>query len=94
MPRQHLRALFRDSSFKVSVDKSLQRTHIAYRSEVDASRRGVCTKIWVTLALAFAAVVGVAFAFPRVFGKALAADLAERLLEAALEAGLFKKIFE
>ena len=75
----------------MGVGKSPQRTHIADRSEVDASRRGLCIEIWVALAFAFAAVFGVAFAFEGVFGKALAADLAERLLEAALEAGLLKK---
>ena len=72
------------------MGESPQRTHIADRSEVDASRRGLCIEIWVTLAFAFEGVFGVAFAFEGVFGKAVAADLAERLLEAALEAGLLK----
>ena len=69
------------------MDKSPQRTHIADRSEVDASRRGLCIEVWVRLASAFAT-----FAFAGVFAKALAADLAERLLEAALQAGIVKNV--
>ena len=76
----------------MGVDKSPQRTHIADRSEVDASQRGLCIEVWVRLAPAFATVFGVAFAFEGVFGKALAADLAERLLEAALQAVIWKTI--
>ena len=51
----------------------------------------VCIEIWVAVALAFAAVFRVCLRFEGVFGKALAADLAERLLEAALQGDLRKK---